>query len=207
MHYIETDPDALKTLMKGLEILDRINPEISRKLDNVCLYGVTDDPAVLDAAKSSIAHDSEEDWDESANSLISEEDVQLSEIGISVEISTDIIYALLGSGLKLSDIMISFVYKTDKSEEIRSGTLFPSDGLSVKLNVKGLSTIALADSDSYLDDFFRKSAHGVPGHIEHKVRRDSEPAAPRTEESISKAWNETEPHHASLENEVEKFLG
>jgi hypothetical protein len=164
MNYVETTKEDLIHLMHGLEVLGRISMEIPRSLD-VWLFGIIQDDFLLDMAKEAIA-----DAADTGDNLtaVSEEDVHLAEIGVSVPISADNINALLGSGIRAQEI--SFVY-TVESEGVREESFKNARVSGGKITLKDLKSIALADTDSDLYEYFTKESKAEPVQIDEKVRR------------------------------------
>jgi hypothetical protein len=169
--YLDISEDQALKLREGLELLETLDRDAVRELD-LCIYGLTSDPQVLDAAREAIASDSEDE--------ISEEDVQLGEVAIAIPISSDTIYALTGSGIKLKDEY--FVYPGVGGEGTRRGYFFSANYRPV-VTMHSFSHMALAASDSWIDDYLEKTGgkDGVqPTQIKEKVRRTEEATQPGT---------------------------
>lgn len=168
--YLDISEDQALKLREGLELLETLDRDAVTGLD-LCIYGLTHDPQVLDAAREAIASDSEDE--------ISEEDVQLGEIAIAIPISSDTIYALTGSGIKLKDEY--FAYSGGGGEGTRRGYMF-SASYRPTITMHSFSHVALASSDSWIDDFLEKTGgKGVqPTQIKQKVKRTEEATQPGT---------------------------
>jgi len=166
--YLNISEDQALKLREGLELLETLDRDAVSELD-LCLYGLTNDPQILDAAREAIASDSEDE--------ISEEDVQLGEIAIAIPISSDTIYALTGSGIKLKDEY--FAYPGGEGEGTRRGYFFSANYRPV-VTIHSFSHVALASSDSWVDDFLEKTGgKGVqPTQIKKKVQRTEEATQP-----------------------------
>jgi len=166
--YLNISEDQALKLREGLELLETLDRDAVSELD-LCLYGLTNDPQILDAAREAIASDSEDE--------ISEEDVQLGEIAIAIPISSDKIYALTGSGIKLKDEY--FAYPGGEGEGTRRGYFFSANYRPV-VTIHSFSHVALASSDSWVDDFLEKTGgKGVqPTQIKKKVQRTEEATQP-----------------------------
>src|ERR1019366_2514873 len=89
--FIEIDESKLVALHDGLDLLEMLDRDAVGSLE-LYVYGITTDPGIVDAAKEAVA-DSKD---------VSEEDVQLSEVAVAIRLSTDTIYSLHGSGIKLN---------------------------------------------------------------------------------------------------------
>jgi hypothetical protein len=163
--YLDISEDQALKLREGLELLETLDRDAVRGLD-LCLYGLSSDPQVLDAAREAIASDSEDE--------IAEQDVQIGEVAVAIPISSDTIYALTGSGIKLKDEY--FAYAGVGGEGTRRGYFF-SANYRPTVTMHSFSHVALASSDSWVDDFLEKTGgKGVsPTEIKKKVQR-SEPA-------------------------------
>ncbi len=163
--YIEITSDQLSSLHTGLELLEMLDQEAVNGLD-LCVYGITTNAQILDAAREAIA-DSEE---------LAEEDVQIAEVAVAIPISSDTIYALHGSGVKLD--REDFAYMGSGGEGVRNlSFLFGHYKPTVNLNY--FSKLAVASSKSWLDDFLRKEGtNRQPAQITPAVHRTEEATQP-----------------------------
>ena len=166
--YLDISEDQALKLREGLELLETLDRDATRELD-LYIYGLTDDPQILDAAREAIASDSEDE--------ITEEDVQLGEIAVAIPISADTIYALTGSGIKLKDEY--FAYSGGEGEGTRRSYMFSASYRPV-VTVHSFSHMALASSDSWIDDYLEKTGgKGVqPTQIKKRVQRTEEATQP-----------------------------
>jgi len=166
--YLDTNEDQMLKLREGLELLETLDRDAVRELD-LFIYGLTSDPQVLDAAKEAIASDSEEE--------VSEDDVQLGEIALAIPISADTIYALTGSGIKLKDEY--FAYPGVGGEGIRRSYMY-SANYRPTVTLHSFSHLALASSDSWIDDYLGKiGGKAAPTEIAKKVQRTEDATRPQ----------------------------
>lgn len=169
MRYTPVTEEDLETLAKGLGILERLDRDVVQKVD-VYLYATTQDEGIIEVAKDAIAHGS---YDEDED--VSENDVTLAEVGIAIPLSEDMLYALMGSGLRVDEF--DFVYKPDGGEGVRTGRFRNADhGKNTKITLSRLEELNIGDTDSWLDDYFAATSKAAPAHIDRKVRRDNVPA-------------------------------
>ena len=174
MEYFWANEDDLRSLMRGLEIVERLSTEAAEEL-GIFLYGLTSSPGVLAAAKEGIIDLAEDYWDEEGNPTLTEDDVSLSEVALAIPLSGDTLYALLGSGIKVEGL--GFAYASGEGEGIRE-TSFPNTRwMRGKVSVKDLSSPALAKDDMSLRDYMARTGKGQPMSISKSVRRTS-PAKP-----------------------------
>ena len=166
--YIDIDEEQALKLREGLELLETLDREAVHELD-LCLYGLTNDPQVLDAAREAIAYSAEEE--------ISEEDVELGEVALAIPINSDTIYALTGSGIKLKDEY--FAYSGGEGEGVRRTYLYAAE-YHPTVTMHSFSHMALASSDSWIDDYLQKTGgHGVvETRIKKKVQRSEDATRP-----------------------------
>jgi hypothetical protein len=163
--YLDIDEGQALKLREGLELLETLDRDAVKELD-LCFYGLSSDPQVLDAAREAIASDSEDE--------VAEQDVQIGEVAVAIPISSDTIYALTGSGIRLKDEY--FAYAGTGGEGTRRGYFF-SASYRPTVTMHSFSHVALASSDSWVDDFLEKTGgkNVAPTQIKEKVQR-SEPA-------------------------------
>jgi hypothetical protein len=168
--YLDIDEGQALKLREGLELLETLDRDAVRELD-LCFYGLSSDPQILDAAREAIASDSEDE--------VAEQDVQIGEVAVAIPISSDTIYALTGSGIKLKDEY--FAYAGSGGEGTRRGYFF-SASYRPTVTMHSFSHVALASSDSWVDDFLEKvGGKGVaPTEIKKKVKRTEDATQPGT---------------------------
>jgi len=168
-NFLEITEEQMLRLREGLELLETLDRDAIHEID-ICFYGLTNDPSVLAAAREVIA--SEQD-DEN----VSEEDVELGEIAIAIPLSSDVIYYLTGSGLKLRDEYFS--YPGVEGEGPRRNYLGYAH-YHPTVTTHSFQHMALALSDSWVDDYLQKvGGHGaVATRIKKKVQRSEEATQP-----------------------------
>jgi hypothetical protein len=162
--YIDIDKERLSHLHEGLELLEMVDRDHVAEMD-LCLYGITSDPQVLDAAREAIADEAELD----------ESDVQLTEVAVAIPISSDTIYALTGSGIRLKNE--EFSYLGSGGNGIRSMS-FTFAHYKPTVNLNAFSKVGLASSSSWVDDFLRKEGNKQPAKITPNVHRTEEATQP-----------------------------
>lgn len=189
--YIDVNPERLENLHEALELIESVDREAFRNLD-LFIYGITNNPQIIDAAKEAIAE----------NADVAEEDVQLSEVAVAIPLSADIIYFLAGSGLKLH--REDFAYAGAGGEGIRTmGFAFAHYKPTVNLGY--FSKLAVASSDAWLDDFLKKEGSGKPATVSQSVRRTEEATQPAVPSAQPPAAPQM-PKTTSLASLLDKFL-
>jgi hypothetical protein len=164
--YIDIDEERLHKLHDGLEMLEMLDREAMQTFD-LNLYGLTNHPSVIDAAKEAIAGAGEGD--------ITEEDIELSEIAVAIPLGADTVYALGGSGIKLRTE--GFAYTGEKGEGIRTSNFgYANYRATVALNQ--FTQLAIASSDSWLEDFLSQYGNKQPVEIKQNIRRTEEATQP-----------------------------
>jgi hypothetical protein len=167
--YIEIDAKRLEELHAGLDLLEALDrsegSDAFRRL-SLHVYGISNDPQVLDAAREAIADSNE----------LQEEDVQVAEVAVAIPISADTIYALLGSGIKLDGE--DFAYMGSGGEGIRSMS-FTFANFKPTVTLNDFSKLAIAASDSWIDDFLRKYGTGQAAKVTPNVHRTQEATQPQ----------------------------
>jgi hypothetical protein len=162
--YIEIDEKGLDGLYDALDLLTSLDPDAMRSLD-LHLYGLTNNPSIVDAAKEAIA-DSEE---------VQESDVQLSEVAVAIFLDSRTIRYTTGSGIKLG--REDFAYMGQGGEGVRTlNFVFSHYKPTVTLGY--FSKMAIASSESWLDDFLRKSGSGQAAQVIPAVHRTEEATTP-----------------------------
>lgn len=164
--YIEITEDNLLKLHDSLELLEMLDRDKMLELD-LHVYGITRDPGIIDAAKEAIA--------DGAENEISEQDVHLAEVAVAIPVSSDLLYALGGSGFRLK--REEFAYLGEGGEGVRTLS-FTFASFKPTVALSSLSQIALASSDSWLDDYLRQFGNKEPAKVENKVRRTEEATQP-----------------------------
>jgi hypothetical protein len=165
--YVDVNEERLTRLHDGLDLLEMVDRDGMHSLD-LYLYGLSKNPQLLDAAREAIA-DSEE---------LDETDIQLSEIAVAIPLGADTIYALMGSGIRAK--REDFAYLGGAGEGVRTMS-FAFGHFKPQIALSSFSKMALASSDSWLDDFLRQEGTGQQATITPAVHRNQEatqPAAP-----------------------------
>src|SRR5271157_1546632 len=164
--YIEVDAESLSKLHAGLTLLEQVDRDAMRTLD-LFLYGLTNNPEIVDAAKEAIAEDAE----------VEESDVQLTEVAVAIPMGSDIIYYLDGSGLILR--REDFAYMGTGGEGVRQLS-FAFAHYKPRVTLSYFTKLALASSDAWLDDFLRKEGSGQAAQVTQNVHRTEEATQPGT---------------------------
>jgi hypothetical protein len=162
--YIEVDAERLSKLHEGIELIESVDREAFRNLD-LHVYGITNNPQIIDAAKEAIAEDSD----------VAEQDVQLAEVAVAIPLSSDIIYYLTGSGLTLR--REEFAYMGSGGEGVRTMS-FAFSHYRPKVVLNYFSKLAVASSVNDLYDFLRKEGSNKPAMVTQNVRRTEEATQP-----------------------------
>ena len=162
--YVDINEERLSRLHEGLELLETVDREAMHSLD-LYLYGISNNPQLLDAAREAIA-DSEE---------LEEQDVQLTEIAVAIPLGADTIYALMGSGIRAK--REDFAYIGGAGEGVRSMS-FAFGHFKPQITLSAFSKLALASSDSWIDDFLRQEGSGQQAKITPAVHRNQEATQP-----------------------------
>ena len=160
MEYVDIKQEDLLKLRDGLEILDRLDNDNRQQ---IYLYGISQDPIVLDAAREAIAEKADDP-------AVTEEGIQLGEVAVSIPLSADGIYALTGSGLKLDSGQDEFAYRTE-GEGVR---VIEASWSRVKasVTVADFTRIALASDSIYLNRFLTQRGTNTPATIQREVKRE-----------------------------------
>ena len=152
MYYIDIAADDLHKLKDGLEIIGKPFRSSGEDMPSLYLYGLTSDPGVLDAAKEAIAAYSDEE--------LGEEDIELTEVAVEVGLSEDVLYYLLGSGVKLGR-GDEFAYMGKQGEGIREiGWQWARRQPTV--SVGGLTKMALGSDSGWGDKFLQQYGTKTP---------------------------------------------
>lgn len=168
-NYIEIDAERLAKVHDGLDLLeavDRAEGGGALKSLDLHLYGITTNPQIIDAAREAIA-DSED---------LAEEDVQITEVAVAIPLDADTVYYLTGSGIKLN--REDFAYMGSGGEGVRQLS-FAFAHYKPTVALSYFSKIAIASSDSWIDDFLRKYGSGTPAQITPAVHRNQEATQPQ----------------------------
>jgi hypothetical protein len=170
--YSELYNNDIDKLRDGLDILDRVVDSIDG-LD-IWLYGIVTNPNVLEVARGAIIKYDEPSMDDHGNSTLEDGDVQVTEIGVYLLVSPDVIDMLNGSGYPLRDLR--FVYQEGDGEGTRNSLFSDSDSLSNDdtIRTSDMGEIAVAQSESYIDKYFTDKSNKLKVGINRKVRRNEE---------------------------------
>lgn len=99
MRYVTTTKEELDHLREGLSVLESLN-EYEEQVVEIYLYGLTDNPTLLEAVKDAVEYWSDEQ--------IAAQDVQVTEAVFIFKVSSDVLYYITGSGLQLRDAEIVY---------------------------------------------------------------------------------------------------
>jgi hypothetical protein len=205
--YLEITKEQLANMYEGLNLLESVASTEIFELD-LALFGLTQSEPILDAAREAIADAADLD----------ENDVQLSEIAVTIPLSSDTIHYLLGSGLKLS--REDFAYMGVGGEGIRTQG-FTFSHYKPAVSISDFSEMALSNSSAWVEDFLKQYGNKQPAQIQQNVRRTEEatepgtptPAAPATVPTAPAATTPEIPKQTSqtgglkLADVLEDFLG
>jgi hypothetical protein len=165
MRYVQISSADVDKLYPALQILERVNHESESSLE-YSLYGLTSDPGIIAYAESALQEFYSEEEDGQT--------FKLTDIAISFPMSSDGVYYLTGSGLRIESQ--SFAYQTGSDEGVRTAEFSwtPSGGTVPRMTLNDFSVLALADGDSWLDEFYKEFREKIskPEELER-----TEPAA------------------------------
>lgn len=166
--FVDIQQDQLLKLRDGLEILGQIWD--SDESPRVYLYGISNDPVVLDAAREAIAEQMDDE-------TVTEDTIQLAEVAVCIPLSGDVIYALTGSGITLEQGDDEFAYVGGKGEGIRTSG-FNWARVKPQVAVGEFTRLALAGDSVWLDRFLQQRGTNQPAQIQQKVQRSAPAVAP-----------------------------
>jgi hypothetical protein len=207
--YAELYNGDIQKLRDGLDVLDRVVSSIDG-LD-IWLYGVVTNPTILAVSKGAIIQYDEASFDEFDNPTLDESHVEVSEIGVYIRVSPDVLDMLMGSGYPIADL--PFVYQEGEGEGVR--TLFFSDSESVgssdKIRISDLNEVSVAQSESYIDMYFMEKSKKLKVKINRNVNRTEEatehPHPEGKEPEVPGAAPMPKQTSLKLSSIVEDFLG
>ena len=181
MDYYEVDEKRMLILMDGLNMIERLNAEKAAEL-NLYLYGVVNDPSILGAAKDTIMENLQEFWNEDGETTLREEDLALTEIGVSIQLSSDTIYTLFTHhGMEVKGIEFAYVSIDEKGEGVRDEH-FLDDYLGRRRVTFGLlSHPVLAEESYHLKGYMAKYKSGQPLAVNKKIEREGPATLPAAE--------------------------
>jgi hypothetical protein len=162
--YIEIDKERLSKLHDGLELMEMLDREAMVSLD-LHIYGITNDPQILDAAREAIADDEE----------LTEQDVEVAEVAVAIPLGSDAIYSLAGSGIKLRNE--DFAYLGGEGAGIRTLS-FTFANFKPVVSLNNFSKVALASSSAWLDNFLQREGSGQAAQVTPAVHRSEEATQP-----------------------------
>jgi hypothetical protein len=162
-HYVNVTESQLISFRDSLSLIDHLDPDKSQTLE-LFLYGIVSSVGVVDAAKEAIAQTSKQQ--------ITETQVQLSQVAVAVPLSSDTLYYLTGSGLKLH--REDFVYVSG-NDGPRQGS-FSFSHYKPTLSIRDMQGLVLADSNAWLSQFIRQAGT----KLSTKINRNDAAAAAET---------------------------
>lgn len=202
MNFIEVSREQLLELHHALSLFEKLNSDIIGELD-LYLYAITTSPTILDAAKEAIADYMNDTATEEAVA-VSEQDVELSEVAVAIPCSSDALYYLLGTGLKVQQE--EFVYNSGDSGEGVRQMSFVHATFKPRMAITDFTEIALAQSSSWADEFLKRFGQHDPALVEKKqVNRTEEATQPA--EPMSGTVRGSREGGKKLKKWVEDFLG
>ena len=161
--YIDIDEERLLKLHDALETMEMLNQEAMQEFD-LQLFALTQAPSIIDAAKEAIAD----------NSDVAEEDVQLTEVAISIPLGADTIYALGGSGIRLRDEDFAYIGESGGAKQ----SYFSLSNYKPNVALSELTRLAVASSNAYLDEFLTQYGNKQPAVVKQNVHRTEEATEP-----------------------------
>jgi hypothetical protein len=194
MYYVDVTVEDLNILHEAMGILERLQREEPLKL---YLYGLTQEPGIVDAAKEAIVAYTDEEG-------LSEEDIQLNQIAVMIQLSSDVLSYLVGSGLRLqkSD---EFCYQGGPGEGIREiGWNWAQRGPTVTLG--SFTKMALAEDGAWGDKFLQQYGDKQPMQKEVSRNSPATSAAPQVP-PVQQPKQTSVPGSKKLYDLMENFLG
>jgi len=205
MRYFTIDEKGLASLMRGLELIERLDAEKVSEL-RLHLYGMTSEQGVIYEAKAYLMDNLDEYMDEDGQTTLEEDDISLPEVAIAIPLSADTIYALTGSGIDMH--RMEFAYLSGGGEGVKTGTFYNESAKRTRVTMGSLSRMALASDDIWLRDFLLERRTNQSMSIRKKERR-TEPAIPVEGEEMppeAPVGGEPTPRISSLGQLMEEFL-
>lgn len=182
MYFVDVEHEQLDALKQGLEILERLGSESMPKL---YLFGLAkSDAGLTSQVKEAVAE--EHDYEN-----LTPDKIPVGAIAIIIPISSDVLYLLTGSGMKLTDE--EFVYNGGR-EGTQTGSFRWLRGPKPQVTINSFAHMGLADDEYGADRFLQQYGSQAPAApASHPVQR-TEPsatsapgAAPVVEEKKSSA--------------------
>jgi hypothetical protein len=193
MRFVEVSPEELQNLRPALSLLERVNHASSSEMANYTIYGICTNPEILENAEETVFYWDDEDEDHDAKT-------KLSIIAVAVPMSSDFLYYLTGSGLKIHGLTFAYFEgegRGDRTDEFGANQHY-------RISLDDFQHLAVADGDVWLGDFLQKHGsggeHGLP-EASHEVERDSEAtlnAVPEPEDIHPPAAPSAAPKASSL---------
>ena len=169
LRYITVTKEDLEKLRDGLDIFERLNSDTYNEMD-LHLYGLSTDSTILDSASEAIHENGSYD-EENEGEL----DIKVPEVAVAIPLSSDIIWDLLGSGMRIRDE--EFCYMGTEGEGVRTGS-FRWVQFHPSIFLNKFTELAIAESNSWLDDFLKQYGTKQPMQINKKVTRTEEATQP-----------------------------
>lgn len=197
MQYIDITPEELDKLNDALPIIESLWRDDPRPL---ILFGLCKDPVVLDAAREAIADSLDQEG-------ITEDTIQLSEIAVSIPLSSDVIRALTGSGIKLGEDD-EFAYRGTGGEGIRT-VPFNWANYKPQVTLRNFLSLAISNDTVWLEEYLGQVGSGAGAQINKQLQRTQPSSAPQTPTpaAIPGVPKQTSRKSSSIEPLLEKWLG
>jgi hypothetical protein len=198
MRFVEVSPEELQNLRPALSLLERVNHASSSEMANYTIYGICTKPELLEDAEETVFYWDDEDEDHE------ETKTKLSVIAVAVPMSSDFLYYLTGSGLKIHGLTFAYFEGEGKGDRTDEFGAKQHD----RISMDDFQHLAVADGDVWLGDFLQKHGsggeHGLPEAPHEEVERDSEAtlnAVPEPEDIHPPAAPPAAPKASSLHYE------
>jgi hypothetical protein len=163
VRYLAVTEEELLHLREGLVIIERLNERDSPVLQ-MYLYGLTNNPSILEAVKNAVSY-----W---ADEEIAEQDVTVAEAAVIIPVSSDTLYYLTGSGIMLRNEEV--VYSSGGGEGPKSVSLHNQ---GIKVPASYFSQLALSRDDMWGDDFMKQYGSKAKAAPAPQQVKRNEPAA------------------------------
>jgi len=197
MNFVTVTPEELEKLREAFTLIERVTGYDEDRLQ-ITLYGLTSDPGVIDATKEAIADEAEVD----------EGDIKISgEVAVAIELSSDVLYYLTGSGLKLQTEEVAFTKGGGSgvdTAQLAWAKWRPT------VTIRSFREMAIAKDNwsaaTFLQQYGKKNAPppAAPAHPPQEVKRTENAEQPRRGiNRASGAVNNNEPVDPNL---IKEFL-
>lgn len=161
MRYVTTTSEELDHLREGLAVLESLN-EYEEQVVEIYLYGLTDNPTLLESVKDAVEYWSDEQ--------IAAQDVQVTEAVFIFKVSSDVLYYITGSGLQLRNAEVVYAGGNEGPQTV---SLASKHG--VRVAAGQFKTLAISRDEFSGEDFLLQYGQKAQQPAPQEVQR-TEPA-------------------------------